>query len=101
MTEPPKMKPGPKRLWLEALRSGEHQRLENANRLTDGKGAYCPLGLLALVSPVPEREWASESLLPARVREWAGVGEDPLDLTELSAAFPGFLVIASVIEAEL
>jgi len=100
VTEPPKMKPEPKRLWLIALRSGEHRQFEDAYRLTDGKGAYCPLGLLALVSPVPPQEWAYDSLLPVKVREWAGVSEDPLDLTALNDAY-GFLEIASIIEAEL
>ena len=98
MTEPSPMKPEPKRLWLKVLRSGEYRQYKGG--MTDLKGAYCPLGLLALVSPYYSELRADDSLLPTSVQKWAGVSEDPLDLTVLNDIY-SFSEIASIIEAEL
>lgn len=44
VTEPVKMDPGVKALWLEALRSGKYEQGNSVLRTADGK--YCCLGVL-------------------------------------------------------
>jgi len=83
------MKPEIKKLWVEALLSGEYQQGVNTLKTNDGK--FCCLGVLCdLHAKQTGTEWAENKLsenkfnyfgssctLPTEVYTWAGVKSGP------------------------
>lgn len=82
-----------KKLWIEALRSGEYQQGTNWLKSTEqGNDSYCCLGVLCELFRVEtgQGEWIeqdkfwfefdvngsnSAAVLPAPVMTWAGIGD--------------------------
>lgn len=121
------MNPEVKRLWLEALRSGDYK--QGAQRLRWSESTYCCLGVLCEISGVGE--WKTDkagtlrystrtdepgnvSTTPDEVSWWAGLpffGEDSStgflrdnpqqQLAKMNDELPGFDVIADWIEENL
>lgn len=133
-----KMNPEVKALWMEALRSGEYQRTEGTLcRVGVGRESYCCLGVLTdLAAKAGVVEWAvgsamgvdrlvvmeevgrgdlkltheEASVLPTKVKEWAGLSEDDpgvqwgvekLHLSTVNDRGVGFDEIANLIEGQL
>lgn len=79
------MKSKIKKLWQEALRSGEYKQTKHQLRKQKGKQAsFCCLGVLcnlhaqahpkiAAENTNPERYMGCSGVLPSEVRKWAGV----------------------------
>lgn len=81
----PKMKPEVKKLWVDALRSGNYEQGQGFLRTTDNK--YCCLGVLCDVSSfslwksntAAHPVWAFDgavTTLPLRVQRWAQLDTD-------------------------
>lgn len=96
-----------KKLWIDALRSGEYNQGEGALRTNDNR--FCCLGVLCDIAAVNEK-WAWDGefrwALPREVQKWA----------EINSAYPvtsqgalgclnddgmPFIDIADLIEAQL
>jgi len=113
-----------KKLWLEALRSGEYKQAQGL--LTDGEG-FCCLGVLCDIHSkvTGDGDWhdyvdspttyiaglyESSDVLPAEVAEWAGLGitsphvrhgANSVAIAELNDLGYEFSKLADIIEDQL
>jgi hypothetical protein len=114
------MKPEIKKLWVDALRSGEYKQGQNALRINDH---FCCLGVLCdLHCKETAGTWEdsgygestykkSGTMLPSAVMKWAGlsknygrmvkVGRYKDTLPELNDGGASFIDIAAAIEEQL
>lgn len=85
------MKPEIKKLWVEALRSGDYAKGQYQLRSNQGKN-FCCLGVLcnlhaqahpeiAAQQMVPYRYLGETTFLPEEVSQWAGLEEDNPEVT--------------------
>jgi hypothetical protein len=113
------MKPEIKKLWLKALRSGKYRQTKE--KLSDGKGRFCCLGVLCdLHAKAKRAKWGKNDdgdmtylgeweTLPFDVQRWAGLDDENPDVTHehgnclaaLNDNGKRFTTIANVIEAQL
>lgn len=110
-----------KKLWVEALRSGEYKQTSGELRDSDG---FCCLGVLCDIYKKEELEgeWAasdgtdaqifitshdrSSQFLPSEVMHWSGLPVNPSvfdddTLADLNDSGADFALIAAIIETEL
>lgn len=97
------MKAEPKRLWLEALRSGEYKQGQYYMR---NGGTYCCLGVLQEVAQkagvVFTPDWGSTSFIPSPVGKWIGIDfQKGEDLAAMNDSGESFNQIADYIEREI
>ncbi len=100
-----------KRLWLEALRSGEYTQgmYILTSKYKDSARKHCCLGVLCEISQLPTELWRGRKSLPPAVLSWAGLEPNDsfvklpgnLSLASLNDSGKSFSEIADLIEAEL
>lgn len=104
------MKPGIKKRWVAALRSGDYRQARGA--LKRGKYAHCCLGVLCDIAPKSVGEWRGHTfvsggvkdaaMLPPGVQAWAGLDADATHgLASKNDLGVSFEQIADYIEANL
>ena len=94
------MKPRIKKLWIEALRSGEYQQAQGALRTADNK--FCCLGVLcnlhAQKNPKKARKetdptmyFGRDDILPSQVADWAGLKTSNPTVTGIGTHNGGYI----------
>lgn len=96
------MKENVKRMWVNALRSGQYQKCKGA---MESEGKFCVTGVLADVySRATGNPVETDHLIPVEVSEWAGLSGSQADwlmkLNDSNGGY-GFRALANVIEAAL
>lgn len=121
------MKADVKKLWLEALRSGEYQQGKSCLHAKTEKGdEFCCLGVLCdLYAKKKKLQWGDERtdvwakqnyvtflgatvMPPVKVMKWAGLhliqvryNDDPITISDLNDDGIPFSTIADLIEEQL